>query len=265
MRLPSTLITWRSGSTRAPNLRTICPSTSTRPSPMSSSACLRLPTPASARTFCRRTPPGTSVRLSLSSWSSYSSSSGSSFLALALRWLRPGVLILDVLNIFGQERRQIREVLEAGQAQPLEEVRGGPVQDRARLLVGPGLLDQAAQDQRAHDAVAVDPAHGRHADPADRLPVGHDGQGLQRCLGEADLLAVADEPLDERGAVLSGVEPPAARDLPEVEAAALGGVGRGEVVQFGGYLVPRPLEDLGQHHHGYRLVGDQEDRLQAGP
>src|SRR5262249_41131859 len=61
MRLPSTLMTWWSGSTLAPYRRTISPSTSTRPSPISSSQCRRLSTPAAASTFCRRTPPGTSM------------------------------------------------------------------------------------------------------------------------------------------------------------------------------------------------------------
>src|SRR5262245_20669778 len=61
MRLPSTLMIWWSGSTLAPYRRTISPSTSTRPSPISSSQCRRLPTPAAASTFCRRTPPGTSM------------------------------------------------------------------------------------------------------------------------------------------------------------------------------------------------------------
>src|SRR5215831_11554268 len=61
MRLPSTLMIWWSGSSLAPYRRTISPSTSTRPSPISSSQCRRLPTPAAASTFCRRTPPGTSM------------------------------------------------------------------------------------------------------------------------------------------------------------------------------------------------------------
>src|SRR5215471_6385058 len=220
MCFPSTLITWCSGSTRAPNRRTVCPSTSTRPAPMSSSQCLRLPIPASARTFCSRTPPGTSVRLSLSS-SSWSSSSSRS---------RSGVLILDVLDVFRQERREVRQVLQAGQAQPLQEVRRGPVQDGAGLGIGAGFLDQAAQHQGAHHAVAVDPADGRDAGPADRLAVGHHGQGLQRSLGEADLLPVADEPLDQRRAILARVEPPAAGDLAQVKAAALVSVFLCEVV-----------------------------------
>src|SRR5580700_8233465 len=173
MRFPSTLITWCSGSTRAPNRRTVSPSTSTRPAPMSSSQCLRLPSPASARTFCSRTPPGTSVSESRSaSSSSYSS----------LRASRSGVLILDVLNVLWQERREIREILQARQAQPFQEVAGGAVQDGGGLRVRAGLLDQAAQRQRAHDAVAVDPAHGRDPGPAHRLAVGYDREGLKRRL-----------------------------------------------------------------------------------
>src|SRR5256885_7779452 len=162
MRLPSTLIPWWSGSTRAPNRRTVSPSTSTRPAPMSSSQCLRLPTPASARTFCSRTPSGTSVSESRSpsSYSSYSSYSSSSSSSSAWK-LRSGVLIVDVLNVLRQERRQVRQVLQAGQAQPLEEVAGGPVQDGPGLGVRPRLLGQPAQHQRAHHPVAGDAPHRR--------------------------------------------------------------------------------------------------------
>src|SRR5689334_23212223 len=202
MRLPSTLITWWSGSTRAPNRRTVSPSTWTRPAPMSSSQCLRLPTPASARTFCSRTPPGTSVSESRFSSSKSSSSSSRS---------RSGVLILDVLNVLRQERREIGQILQAGQAQPLQEVSGGPEQDGAGFRVRPRFLGKATQHQRAHDPVAVDPAHRRHPGPAYRLAVGHHGQRLQRRLRQPDLLSVTDETLDQRRAILAGVEPPAAR------------------------------------------------------
>src|SRR5580700_6699164 len=204
MRLPSTLITWCSGSTRAPNRRTVSPSTSTRPAPMSSSQCLRLPIPASAMTFCSLTPPGTSVSESRSPKSSVSSLSKPEALGL-----RSGVFILDVLNVLRKEGGEIREVLQARQPQAFQEVRGGPVEDGAGLRIRARLLGQAAQHQRAHHPVAVDPAHGRHPGPADRLTVRHDGQGLQRRLGQPDLLPVAYETLNQRGAILTGVVSPA--------------------------------------------------------
>src|SRR5580658_9244882 len=254
MRFPSTLITWCSGSTRAPNRRTVCPSTSTRPAPISSSQCLRLPTPASARTFCSRTPPGTSVSESLSS-SSYSSTSRS----------LSGVLILKVLNVLWQERREIGEILQARQAQPFQEVARGAVQDGSGLRVRASLLDQAAQRQRTHDAVAVDPADRRDPGPAHRLAVGDDRERLKRRLGEANLLAVSNETLDERGAILTGVEAPAAGYLAQVKATARGGVFLGEFGQRGRYLVPRVLEHLRKDHGRHGFVGHQQDGLQARP
>src|ERR1700691_2822778 len=240
MRFPSTLITWCSGSTRAPNRRTVSPSTSTRPAPMSYSQCLRLPIPASAMTFCSLTPPGTSVSESRSPKSSASSSAKP-----AAPGLRSGVLILDVANVFRQEGSEIREVLQARQPQAFQEVPGGPEEDGTGLRIRARLLGQAAQHQRAHHPVAVDPAHGRHPGPADRLTVGDDGQGLQGRLGQPDLLPVAHETLDQRGAILTGVVPPAARDLAQLETAVLGGVGHGEIAQLGRHLVARALEDLG--------------------
>src|ERR1022692_2903758 len=48
IRRPSTLMIWTCGSTRAPYLRTISPSTSTLPSPIISSQCRRVPRAADA-------------------------------------------------------------------------------------------------------------------------------------------------------------------------------------------------------------------------
>ena len=56
------------------------------------------------------------------------------------------------------------------QAQPLQEVGGGAVEDRAALAVGAELLDQAAGEQGADDAVDVDAAD--RADPRPRRPAG---------------------------------------------------------------------------------------------
>src|SRR5690348_4223701 len=142
MRLPSTLMIWWSGSTRAPYRRTISPSTSTRPSPISSSQCRRLPTPAAARTFCSRTPSGPSASSSVSRSGSPGSGGRSG----------PVIGILLVFDVIGQERCQLGQVGQAGQAEALEEVVGGPVQDRTGLRVGGLLFDQPAQREigRAH-------------------------------------------------------------------------------------------------------------------
>src|SRR6266702_1660545 len=186
MRFPSTLITWVLGSTRAPKRRTISPSTSTRPAPIISSQLRRLPTPAAASTFCNRTPPGTSVSESRSPGSTPQSSSSSASRARAgcvrgdvgrelpgRRSRMAGLTrILLVVDLVGQERRELGQLVQAGQAEPLQEVPGGAEQDGAGLLVGSRLLDQPAQAQRAHPAVAVDAAHRRHLGPADGLPVG---------------------------------------------------------------------------------------------
>src|SRR5580692_4591304 len=225
---------WRCGSTRAPYLRTTSPSTSTRPSPIISSQCLRLPTPAAASTFCSRTPPGTSTSESRSSsaWSRPSSSRPPTSRPPAtrsrwsrsrwsrLRWLMTRVsLVVDVVR---QERGQLRQRIQTRQAEPLQEVPGRREQDRARLRVGACLLHQPAKHQGADHAVAVDAAHRRYPGAAHRLPVGDDGQGLERRLGQPDLLAVAHESLHDRGALLAGVVTPAAGHLAQLEAALLG-------------------------------------------
>src|SRR5580693_9054749 len=284
MRLPSTRMTWFSGSTRAPNRRTIWPATSTRPAPISSSQCRRLPTPAAASTFCSRTPPGTSARSSRSPASSAKSSESSSskpMLRSARRracasgdsstglppseLLRPRpFIVLNVLNVLRQERRQVGQLVQGRHAQPLEKVAGGAVQNRAGLLIGTGILDEPAQHQRPDHAVAVDTAHRRDPGPADRLPVGDHGQGLERRLREPDLLTVPDEPFDQWRAVLPSIEAPAARYLPQIEAAAVGGVLGREGAQGRVDLAPRSFEHLGEQDLGDRLVGHEQDRLEAG-
>ena len=66
--------------------------------------------------------------------------------------------------------------------------------------------------QGAHDAVDIDPADLGDAPPGDRLPVGDDGQGLQRGLTQARGGAADDELLDEVGVLGHGGEaPPACR------------------------------------------------------
>ena len=53
---PSTVIKSIAGFTRLPCSLTLIPLTATRPCSISSSQDLRLPTPAAARTFCKRIP-----------------------------------------------------------------------------------------------------------------------------------------------------------------------------------------------------------------
>src|SRR5216684_6711648 len=114
-------MTWARGSTLAPNLRTIWPSTSTRPAPMSSSQARLLPTPAAASTFCSRTPPGTSVSESRSPSLTAAGTGG------GLRPERSRALLIagtgglpdgirGLLDLIGEEGREVGEVVEAGQA-----------------------------------------------------------------------------------------------------------------------------------------------------
>ena len=149
-------------------------------------------------------------------------------------------------------------------ADPLQEVAGGAVEVGAGRVVLAGLLDQAAGEQRAHHAVDVDAADRRDPGPRDRLLVGDHGQRLQRRLGEPRLLAVEDEPLDDRGELLAGVVAPAAGDVAQLEAAALLVVLLGERLQRRGDLVDRVADGGGQRDGVQRLVGDHQHRLERG-
>ena len=82
----------------------------------------------------------------------------------------------------------------------------------------PDLDDQPAREQGAHDAVDVDPADRRHPRPGDRLPVGDDGERLQRRLAEPAALAVPEELLDDLGVRRPGVDAHAAGDLAQLDA-----------------------------------------------
>src|SRR6478735_1115306 len=148
MRRPSTLMTAVSGSTRMPCSRTFLPSTSTRPLSIRISHARRLPTPAVAMTFCRRI-----------ACFSYCSVLGLSLSDIATDRLQ--VLGIEVEGVeVGEIGGELGELVEALQTEPLEEVRRGAVKDRAGLVLAADLLDQAAGEQRAHDAVDVHAANG---------------------------------------------------------------------------------------------------------
>ena len=60
----------------------------------------------------------------------------------------------NVVEVVGKERGQLGQRVEAGQPEPLKEVRGGPEQDRAGLEEV--LLDQRAVGHLHPDALAVE-------------------------------------------------------------------------------------------------------------
>ena len=173
------------------------------------------------------------------------------------------LLVLEVVDA-RQERRQLGQLVERGDADALQEVARGPVEVRTGLVVGAGLLDQAARQQRAHHAVDVDPADRGDAAAADRLLVGHHGQGLERGLRQAGLLPVEHEPLHDRGEVLAGVVAPAAGHVAQLEAAARLVVLRDQGVQRLDHLGHGVADRGRQGRVVQRLVGDHQHGLQGG-
>ena len=122
--------------------------------------------------------------------------------------------------------------------------------------------------QGAHDAVDIDPADLRDAPPGDRLPVGDDGQGLQRCLAQACGGAANDELLDEVGVLGHGGEtPPTCRTSQEESMSTAAGrlstvLGCEALEQLFAYALLH-TEGLGDRRGGHRLVGDDEDGLSS--
>ena len=188
------------GSTLVPSRVTTSPSTSTTPASISSSHLRREATPDWASSFCSRIRP---VVVELAIGHVGLGAAVASVLGPGSGVVGPsagpptGQLVLHVVHV-GEVRRQLGQLVERGDADPLQEVAGGAVEVGAVLAVLAGLLDQPAGEQGAHHAVDVDAADRRDPGPGDRLLVGDHGQRLQRGLGEPGLLAVEDEPLDDR-------------------------------------------------------------------
>jgi len=81
---------------------------------------------------------------------------------------------------------QRRQVVERGQAEPLEELEAGAVQDRAAGRVRAALLgDQPSVQERPHRVVRVHAADPLDGGPGHRLAIGDDGKGLERRRREA--------------------------------------------------------------------------------
>ena len=189
-RSPSTRITAVSGSTRAPSWVTTAPSTSTRPAAISSSQRRRLATPGLGQHLLQpdadraddvgvRAVVGSESRSVTRSRPEPGRSSSPSISAISGR---NGA-------ISGSSSRPVR---------PIRSRKYAVVRNRCAPLSGstPASSTSPRVDQGAHHAVDVDAADRRDPGPADRLPVGDDGERLERRRGEPGLLAVEDEALD---------------------------------------------------------------------
>ena len=162
---------------------------------------MRLPTPDCARSFCSRMP------LSLvdicyatleSSWSHHRLSSKSS---------TPG-------RNGASDGRSSIEVPRCARGSSVE------VPYRcARVRVAAPLLDQAAVEQRSHDAVDVDASDRRDPAAGHRLPVGDDRQRLEGGLCQPGVLSVAARTAPRRRERLAGVEAPPTGHVAQLEAA----------------------------------------------
>src|SRR5690625_1969715 len=121
MTTPSTRTSSVSGFTRAPRTSTTVPFTSTRPCVMSVSHARRDATPAAASTFWRRSAMGDGL--------------------------------LELLRAVVEKWRDWRELLDAADAEMLEELVRRAPQDGAGLRILVDLGDEAAADKRSDDRV----------------------------------------------------------------------------------------------------------------
>src|SRR3954451_2822980 len=121
MRAPLTSTESRVGSTQAPSTAVV-PLTRPRPASISVSQVRRLPSPAEARTFCKRT----------CSASGAKPSGG-----------RGDIVLIEQIGVreIVTQRRQLAQVV---QSQPLQEVGRGPVEDRTGLGLTADLGHQTA-------------------------------------------------------------------------------------------------------------------------
>ena len=172
--------------------------TVTRPSAISSSHTRREPDPDPGQHLLQPLPGGQGWRAG-----SAQPSADRAHLLLELgQGLGPGEQVLD--------RRQL---IEAVEAEPLQEGVGGGVEDGlARARGPPHRGDVAPVLEQADHPVDVDPAEGGDLGPGHRLLVGHDGQGLEGGGRQAGRHAHVGEPLDVGGQVGVGLDAVAAGD-----------------------------------------------------
>src|SRR6266536_1399288 len=233
----STVIRSTRGSTRSPSRANRRP-TRTRPCSISSSAFRLEPYPARASVFCSRSglpPPVDSVPDR-----------------------RPLVVVIP------QERGQRGQVRQRSQAQPLQELGGGAVQDRpSGSFISTDLVDQAAVRQRPQDSIGVGAADARDLMPGHGLLVGHDGKRLQRGLGQPSVPGGQDELLDMGCRSRMGHQPPSPGHVLKDDPRPAGLVLGRQLDQQLLHLTPTTLYGLSQNACGNRFVRQEQDRFEG--
>jgi hypothetical protein len=119
------------------------------------------------------------------------------------------------------------------------------------------LLDEAAGEQRSHHAVDIDPSDGRYAGPRDWLGIGDNGKRFQGSLGQLRGLALQHVAGDQVCVLVTGVVPPAAADLPELETATGLVIEGGQLREGLGNDRFGHLDGLCQLELGHRLGSEQ--------
>ena len=148
----------------------------------------------------------------------------------------------------------IRQLVEMTQAEMIEEVLGGRVEQGAARHFGAARdLHQTPVEERLHDAVDGDAAHGLHVGAGDRLSVGDDRKGLEGRRAESGGLRLGIERAEPRSVARCAGEEPARGGLPHLIGAARGGdLG----LKLDKRLADIGLLDLGEGGgHRFRLRG----------
>src|SRR6266545_3468723 len=143
---------------------------------------------------------------------------------------------------------------------------GGAVQDGpSGTVVSTDLLDQTPIRQCPQDSVGVGAPDTGDLMPGHGLLVGHDGERLQRGLGEPGMPRGQDELLDVGCRSRMGHEPPPSGHLLKNDPRIPGFVFARHVQQQLLHLAPATLDGLSQNAHRDRLVGQEQDRFQGPP
>ena len=107
-----------------------------------------------------------------------------------------------------------------------EQVRGGIEQRATRHIRLPGNADQRAFEEFLQDGVDIDPPDRLDIGLGDRLPVGHDGEGLQGGRAEPLRTAFGEQRPQVTGELGACHQPPSCGGFKELQ----GTLGRGEML-----------------------------------